>query len=126
MCNNNKNDIFGKQNREAAERAKFYRNLRSFIIFNLVMFGLWITGSGFAGLWFVSKIWGIFLFVHYIKINGMPGTKGWLSNDWAAWMEERESRRSYDSDSWNDEPEPIVREPRSKRREKVWQERDLV
>lgn len=123
MGNRNKNDIFGNRKKEPSERVKFYRNLRSFIIFNIVMLGLWTVGSGFTGLWFVSKIWGVFLLIHYLKVNGLPGTKGWLSDDWEAWMEERENRRA--KNTWEDEPEPIVREPR-RRREKMWQERDLV
>ncbi|MEZ4994880.1 MAG: 2TM domain-containing protein [Saprospiraceae bacterium] len=125
MCNSNKNDLFGNRKREPSEKVKFYRNLRSFIIFNMVMAGLWIMGSGFGGLWFVAKIWGVFLFIHYLKVNGMPGTKGWLSDDWSAWMEERESRRPT-HETWDEEPEPIVHEPRRRRKEKVWQERDLV
>lgn len=124
MRNSNKNDIFGNRKKEPSERVKFYRNLRSFIIFNIVMLGLSVVGSGFSGLWFISKIWGVFLLVHYLKVNGLPGTKGWLSDDWEAWIEERENRRA--TDSWEEEPEPIVREPRRSRREKVWRERDLV
>lgn len=124
MRNSNKNDIFGNRKKVPSERVKFYRNLRSFIIFNIVMLGLSVVGSGFSGLWFISKIWGVFLLVHYLKVNGLPGTKGWLSDDWEAWIEERENRRA--TDSWEEEPEPIVREPRRSRREKVWRERDLV
>lgn len=103
---------------QPSERMKFYQHLRSFIIFNLVMAGLWITGSGLAGLWAIGKIWGIFLAVHYIKVNGLPGTKGWLSKDWEAWMKERESRR------YEDEPETIVEE--MEMTQPQWREKDLV
>lgn len=105
--------------KQSSERMKFYRNLRSFIIFNIVMAGLSVFGSGFAGFWFIAKIWGVFLAIHYIKINGLPGTKGWLSKDWEAWMEERESRRM------EDEPETIVDEP-LEMKQPQWRERDLV
>lgn len=96
----------------------FYRHLRSFLIFNIVMAGLWFFGSGLAELWEIGKIWGIFLAVHYIKVNGIPGAKGWLGRDWEAWMEERERR------SWEDEPERIVDDMEMKQPQ--WRERDLV
>jgi len=66
-----------------------------------------------------GKIWGIFLAVHYLKVNGLPGTKGWLSKDWEAWMEERENRRM------DNEPEIIVEED-LEMKQPQWQERDLV
>lgn len=118
MYKNGRSKYRRHKRNETSEKMKFYRHLRSFIIFNIVMAGLWIMGSGAAGLWTVGKIWGIFLAVHYLKINGVPGTKGWLSDDWEAWMEERERRQ------WEKEPEPLEKEPEF---EKVyWQERDLV
>lgn len=103
---------------------KFYRHLRSFVIFNIVMAGLWFFGSDLSDLWGIARIWGVFLAIHYIKVNGLPGTKGWLSKDWEAWMEERESRRQYRED----EPETIVEEPQPQRRkaEPLWRDRDLV
>lgn len=118
MCQRNKAHRSHSKT-QPSERVKFYRNLRSFIIFNMVMAGLWFIGSGIAGLWTISKIWGIFLAVHYVKVNGLPGTKGWLSKDWEAWMEEREARR------WEEEPETIVDEPLEMKRPQ-WRENDLV
>lgn len=121
MCNHRKNNLYNK--RRPTKRMEFYRHLRSFIIFNIIMAGLWVLGSGLAGLWAIAKIWGVFLAVHYIKVNGLPGTKGWLSNDWEAWMEDRENRRR---DDWEDEPETIVDEPMMRKAEPMWRENDLV
>ena len=109
---------------ESSDRMKFYRNLRSFIIFNIVMAGLWITGSGLADLWWISRIWGVFLAVNYINFNGLPGTKGWLSKDWEAWMEEREKQREAGSQEAAPE-EPVVLE-REMDYAPRWRERDLV
>ena len=80
-----------RKGKRSSKKIQFYRNLRSFLIFNLVMAGLWVAGSGLSGLWGLGKIWAIFLVVQYVQINGLPGTKGWLSKDWEDWMEARES-----------------------------------
>lgn len=119
MCRN-KSNYRRRKKQEPSERMKFYRHLRSFIIFNVVMALLALVGSGLAGLWTIAKIWGVFLVVHYIKVNGLPGTKGWLSNDWEAWMEEREHRRR------DEEPEILVDEMEMPRAQPQWRERDLV
>ncbi|PHN04216.1 2TM domain-containing protein [Flavilitoribacter nigricans] len=117
MCQRNQ-DRYSRR-KQASEKIKFYRHLRSFIIFNIIMAGLWVAGSGLAGLWAIARIWGIFVAVHYIKVNGLPGTKGWLSKDWEDWMEAREKRR------WDNEPETIVDEP-FEMKQPQWRERDLV
>lgn len=123
MCQRNQAHYHNRK-RRPSERMKFYRHLRSFVIFNIVMAGLWFFGSDLSDLWGIARIWGVFLAIHYIKVNGLPGTKGWLSKDWEAWMEERESRRQYRED----EPETIVEEPQPQRRkaEPLWRDRDLV
>lgn len=123
MCKRNQTNYDYNKTRPT-KRMEFYRHLRSFIIFNIVMAGLWVFGSGLAGLWVIAKIWGVFLAVHYIKVNGLPGTKGWLSKDWEAWMEERENRRR--DDYWEDEPETIVGEPERRKAEPMWRDNDLV
>lgn len=120
MCSNQTHRYNRRRGkRETSERMKFYRHLRSFIIFNLVMAGLWLTGNDFADIWGIGRIWGVFLAIHYIKVNGIPATKGWLSKDWEAWMQERESQH------WEDEPETIVDEPLREPMPR-WKEKDLV
>ena len=97
---------------------RFYRSLRSFLIFNIAMAGLSLAGSGLSGLWFLGKIWAVFLIIQYVKVNGVPGTKGWLSKDWEDWMEARASRE------WQEEREELVMEPEPEK--VVWRERDFV
>lgn len=99
-----------------SEKMKFYRHLRSYLIFNFVFFMLMLMGSGVAGIWKASFIWGIFVGIHYIKAFGWPGANGWFGEDWEAWMEERERRRHPEG------PEPLEQEPRGPR----WREKDLV
>lgn len=109
---------YNKSNKRPTEKIKFYRNLRSFLIFNIAMAGLWLAGSGLSGLWALGKIWAIFLVIQYVKVNGLPGTKGWLSKDWEDWMETRATHQ------WEEEPEEMVMEPEPEK--VVWRERDLV
>lgn len=106
MCKNHHN---GRKRKAHTPRAKFYRNLKSFLIFNLVFAVLSIMGGGFPFLK-ISAIWGIFLAIGYVKAFGLPGTNGWFSDDWEDWMTERELRYSPEEDY--DRPE--------------WREKDLV
>lgn len=99
-----------------SEKVKFFRHLRSYLSFNLVIAVLFILGGGAWGLWKASMIWGVFVAVHYIKAFGWPGANGWFGEDWEAWMEERERRR------YEDGPEPLSQEPRRP----DWREKDLV
>lgn len=94
---------------------KFYRHLRSYLIFNFVIFMLMLMGSGGFGLWKASFIWGIFIGVHYIRVFGWPGANGWFGEDWEDWMAEREGRR-------RDGPEPFEQEPGRPN----WRDKDLV
>lgn len=105
-----------RQRGPVSEKMKFYRHLRSYLIFNFVLLMLMMMDGGGLGLWKVSFIWGIFVGVHYIKAFGWPGTNGWFGEDWEAWMEERERRR------YEDGPEPLSQEPRRP----DWREKDLV
>jgi len=91
MCRNH-NHKYSKK--PQSPKLKFYRNLRGFFIFNLVMMALIFMGSGFAAFWKISAIWSVFLLINYVKVFGMPGTNGWFSDDWEDWMAEREAQRS--------------------------------
>lgn len=112
MCQRSKYHHRHKRSAES-EKMKFYRHLRSFLFFQIAMLFLWMMGSGLAGLWSVAKIWGVFLLIHYLKVHGLPGTKGWLSRDWEDWMAAREA---------NEYVEEIEDEPGRPE----WKEKDLV
>ncbi len=111
MCRNHPNHKNSKK-RNKSPRYRFYRNLRGFMIFNLVMFILGITGNGFGAYWEISAIWSIFLVISYVRAFGLPGTHGWFSDDWEAWMAEREAKHSSFSSVDADV--------------KDWKEKDLV
>jgi hypothetical protein len=90
-------------------KLKFYRNLRAFLVFNLIFAVLSILGSGFE-FWKASAIWSIFLVIKYVKLFGLPGTNGWFSDDWDDWMAEREAQDG----------------PAEAERPANWREKDLV
>lgn len=91
-------------------KLKFYRNLRAFLIFNLIFAVLSFLGSGFE-FWKVSAIWSIFLAIGYVRLFGLPGTNGWFSDDWEDWMTEREAQPYTSAE---------------KSRPTNWREKDLV
>ena len=116
MCSNHSAPYHNKRNRRrhwASPRYRFFRNVRAYMIFNIVVMALMVTGSGVIGLWKVSVIWGAILFIKYVRLYGWPGTHGWFSDDWKDWMHERESRRG-------NEAEPL--DPKDPH----WRDHDLV
>lgn len=127
MCGHNRNYDYRRRRFQgteedpsrkiAREKIKFYRNLRAFMIFNSVMFLLFIMGSGAFGMYKVTIVWGFFLALHYFKVFGMPGS-GWLGQDWEEWMYERERRR------YQQGGDTVV--DIDKKDEGPWTERDLV
>ncbi|NJO87162.1 MAG: hypothetical protein HC821_03930 [Lewinella sp.] len=70
---------------------KFYRSLRSYLatLFALLMIGTLVDKGFYEIFQVVAAWWGAWIIIQYIKINGIPGTKGWLSNDWAEWIQHR-------------------------------------
>lgn len=89
-------------------KVKFYKSLRSFLTFNVIIFVLCILGGSW-GLFKISAIWGLVLFARYIKIFGWPGSNGWLGGEWEEWMQHRERTRYHqpsnnpaDSVDWKD------------------------
>ncbi|PHI20213.1 hypothetical protein CEQ90_08465 [Lewinellaceae bacterium SD302] len=69
-------------------KAKFYKSLRAYLISLLVLFsaGVLLDNDFFEIFRMVGFWWGIFLAVKYIKLRGLPGGKGWLSDDWFDWI----------------------------------------
>ena len=117
MCSNHSAHYHAKRRHSrkhwGSPRYRFFRNLRAYVIFNIVMVALMLSGGGFIGLWKVSMIWGAVLFIKYVRLYGWPGANGWFSDDWKEWMHEREHRR-------RNEAEPL--DPK----DPGWRDRDLV
>lgn len=74
-----------------SSRAKFYKSLRGYIITLLVllMAGIVIDNGFFEIFRLVAFWWGIGLSIHFVKFRGLPGTNGWLSDDWFDWIQAR-------------------------------------
>ena len=89
------------------------------------MAGIFINSSFFGLFRMVAAFWGIGLAIHYFKINGMPGTKGWLSDDWFDWILDRhphEHSEEYDKDEFpRSKPKPD-----GKAYDELWKDKDLV
>ena len=100
-----------------SEKMRFYKHLRSFLIVNTILFFLAVSGRGGFGWIEITMIWGIFVAFHYMKVYGLPGTKGWFGEDWRAWMEERERTKK------EDQPEPLYYEESG---DPQWRKRDMV
>ncbi|MCB0607625.1 MAG: 2TM domain-containing protein [Lewinella sp.] len=96
-------------------KMRFYKRLRSYLIVNMIMFFLTMSGHA-QGWWTASMIWGIFIAVSYVKAFGFPGTNGWFGEDWNDWMEERERRKTEET------PEPLYYEGSDRK----WRDRDMV
>ena len=79
-------------------RLRFYRSLRKFVRTLLILFalGIFLDGGFFEIFGLVALFWGLSLSMKAIRLNGIPGTKGWLSDDWFAWI-----NRRYDAEPVN-------------------------
>ncbi|MEM7573665.1 MAG: hypothetical protein AAF433_12220 [Bacteroidota bacterium] len=79
---------------EEDPRAKFYRQLQSIaklILFFLAL-GIFMDRDFFDLARTIFYISAVFFAIKFVKIEGLPGTKGWLSDDWKAWTQERYGR----------------------------------
>ena len=72
-------------------RADFYRQLQNAAkaVLILVALGMFVNQGFFKLARLSFFISAVFLGLRYLKIEGLPGTKGWLSEDWRDWMENR-------------------------------------
>lgn len=106
-----------------SSRAKFYKSLRGYIITLMVLFaaGIVIENDFFEIFRIVAFWWGIGLGIHFIKFRGLPGSNGWLSDDWFDWIqarypytekEENTTTRKNDLDGEDYDP--------------LWKDKDLV
>jgi hypothetical protein len=81
-------DIYDEARRRVRKKARFYKHLFFFMVFNGFIFITALAdGNPFEPL-IVTFFWGIGLAFHYLRVFGIPGT-GVLSADW----EDREYRR---------------------------------
>lgn len=62
--------------------------MRGFVFTLFVLFsaGIIVDNDFFEIFRMVGFFWGISLVVKYFKLKGMPGTNGWLSDDWFDWI----------------------------------------
>jgi hypothetical protein len=78
---NNESDIYGEARRRVREKAKFYKHLYFFLIFNGILFVMALfRGRPFMPLT-IALFWGIGVVFHYLKVFGLPGS-GILSKEW--------------------------------------------
>ncbi|MCB0522208.1 MAG: 2TM domain-containing protein [Lewinellaceae bacterium] len=74
-------NLYNEARRRVKEKAKFYKHLYAYLIFNIVFFVMALfRGRPFAPL-AMSLFWGIGLAFHYLKVFGLPGS-GVLSKEW--------------------------------------------
>lgn len=101
-------------------RARFYKSLRGFIItMSGFLLASLLIDNGFFDLFkLIGAIWGISLAVRYIKFEGIPGTHGWLSEDWFEWIK---NRYPYDPSK-----RPNKKGGDGKDYDPLWKDKDLV
>lgn len=105
------------KNAHYTPRARFYRSARSLLLTLLVLggLGLFVDRDIFSLARVIAFCWGISLFVKYVKMAGLPGTRGWLSDDYLDWVNHRETTTNTDNDPNDGEDyDPL------------WKEKDLV
>lgn len=99
-------------------KATFYKKLRAYLgalatIFTLAV----LVDDGFFDIFrLVAAIGGISLSLRFVKLNGLPGTKGWLSDDWFDWIQARYPHASAQA------PKPEKGEDY----DPLWKDKDLV
>ncbi|MEL6141948.1 MAG: hypothetical protein AAFU67_10055 [Bacteroidota bacterium] len=102
-------------------RARFYKSLRSYLFTLAALFlaGIFLDGGFFELFRLVATVWGISLAIRYFKANGIPGTKGWLSDDWFDWILDRHPRNE------NEIPKSKPK-PDGRAYDELWKDKDLV
>lgn len=114
MCNYHHRHQFKEQGAcRRSPRVRFYRSLRAYVIFHMVMMALSLLSGHLVNIWPVTVFWGLALAIQYVKFFGWPGTQGWFGRDWEDWINERERREQG--------PEPL-----DPRQDTSWKGKDLV
>ncbi len=114
MCNQTSHGV----RTNLSPKATFYKKLRGYLGALATIFALaLLVDDGFFDIFrLVAAIGGISLGLRFVKLNGLPGTKGWLSDDWFDWIQAR-----Y--------PPTAAEAPGSKTGEDydpLWKDKDLV
>ena len=116
-----------KYYREARRRARqkigFYKHLKIYVVVNVFMAAM-LVFKGHAIGWFPTPFfWGIALFLHYVKVFGLPGTDGLYTEDWERRIfdEEMDKIKKEDIESDDLELRQMDKEPG-----KAWDDKDLV
>lgn len=103
-------------------KVRFYQKLKSYlkVLFVLFTLGVFLDNDFFDLFSLVALIGGISLGLKAIKINGVPGTKGWLSDDWFDWIKHRyEEEPTNISNNFSAKEEGEDYDP-------IWKDKDLV
>ncbi|MEM9836580.1 MAG: hypothetical protein AAF828_08765 [Bacteroidota bacterium] len=103
-------------------RARFYKSLRGYIItlIALFTFAIVLDNDFFDVFRLVAFWWGVVLAIRFMRLRGLPGTNGWLSDDWFDWIQERhpvESARTAAPNSDDRDGEDY---------DPLWKDKDLV
>jgi len=77
---NNEPDLYSEARRRVAEKAKFFKHLYFFLIFNALFLFMALRGRSFFPL-IGTLFWGVGVAFHYLKVFGLPGS-GVLSKEW--------------------------------------------
>ncbi len=69
----------------------------------------------------VAAFAAISLGLHYVRLQGVPGTKGWLSDDWFDWIQAR-----YPHKAQGPEASSPQRRAAGEAYDPLWKDKDLV
>ena len=103
-------------------RVRFYKRLKKYIktLFVLFALGTFLDSGFFEIFGLVALFWGLSLALKAIKLGGIPGTNGWLSQDWEEWIKHRH----------NNPPTDIPGKQNNKEAgedyDPLWKDKDLV
>lgn len=102
--------------------AGFYKSLRAYIMTLLILFAAGVILShGFFNVFrIVAFWWGIALAIKLVKFRGLPGTKGWLSDDWFDWINRRYPSEPIEPINNHKKPTP------GEDYDPLWKDKDMV
>ena len=109
--------------RRARQKISFYKHLKVYVVINVIM-AAFVIFKGPGIHWFPTPLfWGIGLFLHYIKVFGLPGTNGLYTEDWEKRIFEEELDQVKKEE---EELEEFDLRSRPKEKRKTWDDSDLV
>lgn len=69
----------------------------------------------------VAAFAAISLGLHYVRLQGVPGTKGWLSDDWFDWIQARYPYQPHDTEGTKPKGSAAGEDY-----DPLWKDKDLV